>query len=450
MAEHDQDHDSPLARQAAMAVVTHLRGQGHEACFAGGCVRDELLGLQPGDYDVATDATPDRLESLFRGARLVGAKFGVVQVRKLGVWTEVATFRSDGSYSDSRRPDEVTFSDPQSDAERRDFTINALFLDPLADPENWTARPSGGVIEGRVIDLVGGLADLSAGVLRAVGDPHRRLAEDHLRALRAVRFAARLGFEIEPQTAHAIAQHAGQLEGISRERIGGELRRMLSHGTRARAAGIMEMLGLDAFALHEEHHGAGTGHLRLARLPATADTPLALAAWELDRGHGLDRAGVAATAARLRAALCLSNEEHGAILDCLNRRLDILEGFDGLSKAGQKRLAASAGFEPAMAVLGSEAAELALGVQKRISALANEPGGLAPDRWVTGADLVEAGWDPGPVFARVLERLYDLQLGGEATDRAALLEHLARLGVEEHGSGRAEGAGPNENLIGPG
>jgi tRNA nucleotidyltransferase/poly(A) polymerase len=450
MAEPDREHDSVLARHAALAVVTHLRGQGHEACFAGGCVRDELLGLRPGDYDVATDATPDRLEGLFRGARLVGAKFGVVQVRTLGVWTEVATFRSDGSYSDSRRPDEVTFSDPQSDAERRDFTINALFLDPLADRIDWTKRPGGGVVEGRVIDLVGGLADLDAGVLRAVGDPHRRLAEDHLRALRAVRFAARLGFEIEPQTAHAIAQHAGQLEGISRERIGGELRRMLTHPTRARSASIMEMLGLDAFALHEAHHGAGTGHLRLSSLPATAGTPLSLAAWELDRGHGLHAAEVAPTAARLRAALCLSNEEHTAIVDCLNRRLAILEGFDELNKARQKRLAASAGFESALSIVEAEAPGISLTVRRRVSELASEPGGLTPGRWVTGADLLDAGWEPGPVFARVLESLYDLQLAGDAADRAALLEHLASLGVKEQGPGRAQGADSNENRINPG
>lgn len=433
MAGTDHDQTASPSRQAALAVVTHLRGQGHEACFAGGCVRDELLGLTPGDYDVATDATPDRLASLFRGARLVGAKFGVVQVRTLGVWTEVATFRSDGSYSDNRRPDEVKFSDPQSDAERRDFTINALFLDPLADRGDWTRRPGGERVGGRVIDLVGGMADLEAGVVRAVGDPHRRLAEDHLRALRAVRFAARLGFEIEPQTAHAIAQHARELEGISRERIGGELRRMLAHPTRARAAAIMEMLALDGPALEEKPRGAGLGHGRLAALPGDADPALALAAWMLDRGHGLSCADVARTAARLRAALCLSNEEHASIVQCLSRRLAILEEFDGLSKAGQKRLASSVGFAPALGILASENPDIAGEIAQRVSMLAAEPGGLAPERWITGSDLVDRGWEPGPVFARVLEKLYDLQLGGEAADREWLLEHLAKLSVNDVG-----------------
>jgi len=445
----DQDQTTSPARQAALAVVTHLRGQGHEACFAGGCVRDELLGLTPGDYDVATDATPDQLARLFRGARLVGAKFGVVQVRKLGVWTEVATFRSDGLYSDNRRPDEITFSDPQSDAERRDFTINALFLDPLADQGDWTRRPGGERMSGRVIDLVGGLADLDASVIRAVGDPHRRLAEDHLRALRAVRFAARLGFDIEPKTAHAIAQHARELEGISRERIGGELRRMLAHPTRARAAAVMEMLALDAPALEEMPRGAARGHVRLAALPEDADPALALAAWMLDRGHGLSSADVAPTAGRLRAALCLSNEEQAAIVHCLNRRLAVLGEFDDLSLAGQKRLAASTGFLPALGIVASEAPELAGRVANRVTTLAAEPGGLAPDRWVTGSDLIDRGWQPGPVFARVLEDLYDLQLGGEAADREALLEHLATLSVNDDGEARTEGTGPNENWIGP-
>lgn len=450
MADPSPEPTTALARDAALGVVTHLRAQGHEACFAGGCVRDELLGLTPGDYDVATDATPDRLASLFRGARLVGAKFGVVQVRKLGVWTEVATFRSDGSYSDNRRPDEVTFSDPQSDAERRDFTINALFLDPTADRCDWTPRLDGERVAGRVIDLVGGLADLEAGVLRAVGDPHRRLAEDHLRALRAVRFAARLGFEIEPATARAISEQAGQLAGISRERIGGEIRQMLTHPTRARAAGIMETLALDAPAL--EHGPRGPGHPlpRLSHLPERADATVALAAWMLDRGHGLVDSDATATAERLRASLCLSNDEHASIVHCLNRRLAILEQFGGLGKAGQKRLAVSAGFEPALGIVAIESPDIAEKVARQVAALAAEPGGLAPDRWVTGSDLVDLGWQPGPVFARVLEGLYDLQLGGEATDRAALLEHLARLGVEDGGPARTEGAGPNENRIGPG
>mgnify|MGYP001138403225 CR=1 FL=1 len=439
----------PLARQAALAVVTHLRSQGHEAYLAGGCVRDELLGLDPGDYDVATDANPDRLASLFHGARLVGAKFGVVQVRKHGVWTEVATFRTDGSYSDRRRPDEVIFSDAQSDAERRDFTINALFLDPLADESVWSKRRDGSRVAGRVIDLVGGLNDLRAGVVRAVGDAHQRLAEDQLRALRAVRFAARLGFEIEPTTAHAIAEHAGELEGVSRERIGGEVRRMMQHETRSRAASLIEMLTLDGPMLQEPARGAGHAHDRVAALPAEFDddegemAAVALAAWALDRGHARDEAGTIATASRLRSALCLSNSEHAIIAAVLRRRIDALDRFLSLGKAGQKRLAAARGFAHAMALLRVEHPAQARAMESRVAELAGEPGGLAPAPWVTGTDLIDLGLMPGPDFARVLERAYDLQLDGTVSDRASLLEHLAAQGVNTDVKGHAaDGGGP--------
>ncbi|MFI4917837.1 MAG: CCA tRNA nucleotidyltransferase [Phycisphaerales bacterium JB060] len=440
-----QASHTPDARAAARAVVSHLRGQGHEAYFAGGCVRDELLGLKPGDYDVATDATPQRLESLFHGARLVGAQFGVVQVRKLGVWTEVATFRSDGTYTDRRRPDEVTFSDAQSDAERRDFTINAMFLDPLADESDWTQSPRGEPIAGRVIDLVGGLADLRAGVVRAVGAPHRRLAEDHLRALRAVRFAARLGFEIEPDTAHAIAEHAYELEGVSRERIGAELRRMLAHRSRSRAVAILDTLGLDGPALEQPPAGAGQDHLRLRSLREEARVPLALAAWILDRGHGLTRPTVRPTVSRLRSALCLSNAEASAILACLARRLDILDHFEKSERAQQKRLAASEGFSDALELLRVEAGELTERVSARVTVLAAETGGLSPPRLVTGEDLIEHGQRPGPDFASMLEYLYDLQLEDSGRDRAWLLEHLATLGVHRDGTGPRAGKDPQQN-----
>src|SRR5690606_2867641 len=181
-------------------IASTLRSHGHIAYFAGGCVRDALLGHPPTDYDIATDATPDRVQSLFDRTAAVGAHFGVVLVKRRGVTVEVATFRSEGPYSDQRRPDSVTFSDPESDAQRRDFTINALFLDPLAG-----GHQSDG---GQVIDFVGGQRDLQQKVVRAVGDPDQRLAEDHLRALRAVRFAARLGFRLDEPTAEAIRRHA--------------------------------------------------------------------------------------------------------------------------------------------------------------------------------------------------------------------------------------------------
>src|SRR5947209_8570545 len=199
----------PCLREDALAVVRRLREAGHVAYFAGGCVRDLLLGKEPKDYDVATDAPPQRVRALFSNTQAVGAAFGVILVRHRRSQVEVATFRSDGTYLDGRRPEAVRFTTAAEDAQRRDFTINGLFLDPVAD---------------QVIDFVGGREDLKAGVIRAIGEPSARFGEDHLRMLRALRFAARFGFQIEPRTQDAIRRHAPQLVRISPERIAEELR----------------------------------------------------------------------------------------------------------------------------------------------------------------------------------------------------------------------------------
>src|SRR5688572_27782573 len=204
----DQPPEIHSTRQDALAVVRALRDVGHVAYFAGGCVRDLLLGLEPKDYDVATDAPPDRVRKLFKRTQAVGQAFGVILVRIGRSQVEVATFRAEGKYLDGRRPSEVRFTTAEEDAKRRDFTINGLFLDPLTD---------------QVIDYVGGQADLKAKVIRAIGNPDERFEEDHLRLLRAVRFAARFGFEIEPATDAAIPRHAGHLVRISPERVAEEL-----------------------------------------------------------------------------------------------------------------------------------------------------------------------------------------------------------------------------------
>src|SRR4051794_39693814 len=207
-------------RDDALAVVRRLREAGHVAYFAGGCVRDQLLGLTPKDYDVATDAPPQRVRELFTRTDAVGAAFGVILVRQRRSQIEVATFRTDLEYRDGRRPEGVRFATAEQDAQRRDFTINGLFLDPIED---------------RVIDYVGGQADLKDKVLRAIGNPDERFAEDHLRLLRAIRFAARFGLIIEPATDEAIARHAQHLARISPERIAEELRQMLTPPTRPTA-----------------------------------------------------------------------------------------------------------------------------------------------------------------------------------------------------------------------
>jgi poly(A) polymerase len=201
-------------REFAIDVVKRLQSAGFQAFWAGGCVRDELLGLVPKDYDIATDARPEEVQRLFRRTVAVGVSFGVVEVlgpRQDGdvLKVQVATFRTDAGYSDGRRPDQVVFSSAREDALRRDFTTNGMFFDPLKN---------------ELLDYVGGQADLQARVLRAIGDPHVRFAEDKLRLLRAIRIATRFDLTIEPATAAAIRAMADQLPVVSAERIADELR----------------------------------------------------------------------------------------------------------------------------------------------------------------------------------------------------------------------------------
>src|SRR5688572_14415923 len=223
----------PCFGDDALAVLRRLREHGHVAYFAGGCVRDLLLGLEPKDWDVATDAPPKRVRELFSNTQAVGAAFGVILVRHGRSVVEVATFRREGSYSDGRRPDSVEFTGAEEDARRRDFTINGLFLDPQSSASGVKTA------HGIVIDFVGGVEDLRSKTLRAIGDAQRRFSEDHLRLLRAVRFAARFGLRVEEGTARAIRANAPQLKGISPERIAEELRAMLTPATRGTAWGLL-------------------------------------------------------------------------------------------------------------------------------------------------------------------------------------------------------------------
>lgn len=416
-----------LARAAAVKIVETLARAGHVAYFAGGCVRDELLGLTPSDYDVATDATPQRVRALFPHTREVGAHFGVMHVHVDSCVVEVATFRADAAYSDKRRPDSVRFSDANEDAARRDFTVNALFLDPLARaaPADAAARsPRGGTI----IDLVRGIPDLHARVLRAVGDPEQRLAEDHLRALRAVRLAAKLGFEIEPGTARAIRAHATELAGISRERVGDELRRMLSHATRAVAVSLLHELSLDGPVLSEQALGPSEA-LALRALPPEASFPLALAAWALDRGLDLPGTPHAPLVSRWRSALCLSNDESEALRDILRDVGIIRSDWFTRSIASQKRTGASAWFEAAIELVGARDPGHAAAVRERLGILRATPSGLAPLPVLVGDDLIAMGAKPGPLFKAVLDAVYDAQLEDRVSNKGQARELARTLGV---------------------
>ena len=424
-------------RDAAVRIVRALRDAGHEAYFAGGCVRDHLLGISPKDYDVATSAEPSDIHTLLHSTRHVGEAFGVVLARIGGHQIEVATFRLEWGYEDGRRPTEVHFTDAQHDALRRDFTINGLFEDPLAeDPAH------------RVLDFVGGLADLKAGIVRAIGDPLDRFEEDHLRMLRAVRFAARLGFELDPRTAEAIGARADRLAQISRERIGQELRSMLSPqpgARRARAANLVQDLHLDAPTFQEAHQDPKL--LILQNLHPDASYPTALAAWMLNRDHELGSAswgdpvrhqGLSRRVGQWRKALRLSNDDR----DCLRGILGLLPGLFSWprgSEAKKKRLLADPFFPQARFLLG------ALGPDPHLDtdAGAPEPGdlvnlvrqidqesasllarGVLPRPFICGEDLIALGQKPGPPFGRLLEEAYDAQLNGTVQNRDEALQWL--------------------------
>jgi tRNA nucleotidyltransferase/poly(A) polymerase len=415
--------------------VRALRDAGFAAYFAGGCVRDELLGRVPSDYDVATDAAPAAVTRIFPRTAEVGAHFGVVLV-KIGSdgsprahdadVVEVATFRSDGIYADHRRPQSVRFSSPEEDARRRDFTVNALFLDPLS-PDPLGDGP------GRVIDFVGGLADLDARVLRAVGDADQRLNEDHLRALRAARLSAKLGFAIEDATARAIRAHASSLKGISRERIGEELRAILGHPARARGATLLHDLDLERpvlGAIDTPLSLGGRAPTTLAGLgPDESNFGVLLAAWALDLGLAQDEASWRAFADGSRAALALSNDERSDLLLAGTGLGTLRTAFGGMGLAAQKRFVAGRGCALARRLLRvvDPAAESNLGALAQT--FSDDGVGIAPPALVTGDMLIAWGAKPGPRFRGLIDRLYDAQLEGRVKNLAEARELARELGV---------------------
>ncbi len=389
------------ARESATAIAASLGAAGFTAYFAGGCVRDRLLGLEPQDFDVATDATPEQISKVFPSARGVGASFGVMLVRRGGHTVEVATFRRDGEYIDGRRPSRVHFGSAEQDARRRDFTINGLFEEPST---------------GRVIDFVDGVEDIRRRILRAIGSAEERLAEDRLRMLRAVRFAARFELAVDDEVVRAIRAHGAELMGVSRERIGMEIRRVLLHASRGRAVRMVEEFGLAPAILGEaaaDRHGD-----RTRRLPPEVDLSAALACWMLDRS---DAPGPV-DAARVRrwvASLVLSNAEADSLAEALRLHRLIGAEWRGADRAVRKRMAAMPDFRAALEVVRTEDPALAEEVAAEVRNLAAE--GLAPAPLVTGDDLIALGLRPGPSFRAVLDALYDRQLRGELPHREAAL-----------------------------
>ena len=420
--------DAPDDRHDALAVVRRLREAGHVAYFAGGCVRDELLGLTPKDYDVATDAPPPRVRELFRNTQAVGAAFGVILVRHRRSQIEVATFRADLAYKDGRRPEGVRFTTAEEDAKRRDFTINGLFLDP---------------VENRVIDYVGGQEDLKKKVLRAIGDPDERFAEDHLRLLRAVRFAARFGLTVERVTDDAISRHTPHLVRISPERIAEELRLMLCPPTRTLAWDMLRRHALDAVLFrfmklpnppaHPEV-AAGRADVFDRVLPGTPiPFGLALAAAAVEvvlgrLGHIRDWPDVSVLRAvkASRQALRISNEESDEMEGTMYG-LRQLVGVPAPTVAALKRFLQRPTAPLSRALFAALPRELAPHrdpLEARLGQL--EQTDYAPPPLVTGDDLTAAGLTPGPVFKRVLDSVYDAQLEGRVTTK----EQALRMALE--------------------
>lgn len=406
-------------REFALDVVKRLRDAGHEALWAGGCVRDQLLGLAPKDYDVATSARPDVVRDLFgrRRTLAIGASFGVITVlggRPLDP-IEVATFRSDGDYRDGRRPESVAFTDAEHDAERRDFTINGLFFDPLAE---------------RVVDYVGGVADLEARIVRAIGDPRRRFAEDKLRMLRAVRFAATYGFKLDAGTLAAIREMAGEVTAVSGERIGAELRRVLGHASRRRGVELLADAGLvkPLFPELAEHADRGDGAwqaalTRLDRL-TRAQFPAALAAWLYEN---VDEAGARAIGRRLR----LSNKENERTAWLLGR-LPTMASAEALAWPRLQRILAHEGAVDLVALAAATLPEHDAGVAHCREVLARPVAAWNPPPVITGDDLIDHGFKSGRHFAALLDHLRDEQLEGRILTRNEALAEAQRW-IAEHG-----------------
>jgi poly(A) polymerase len=443
---------------AALDLARTLRAEGHQAYFAGGCVRDLLLGLAPKDYDVATSATPEQIVGLFAKTFTVGAHFGVVlvctpQADGPDIATEVATFRHDGAYSDGRRPDAVRFSsDPREDVLRRDFTINGLLLDPLLYDQT-------GDLDAAVLDFVDGREDLARRVVRAIGDPALRYAEDKLRMLRAVRFAARLGFELDTA---GIAEKATEIHQVSAERIRDELTRILTEGGARRGFELLDALGLLAEVLPEavrmhrvaqppEYHPEGDvwthTMLLLEKLPAGCTTTLAWGALLHDIGkpatyqppnpavagdrirfNGHVEAGVRIGEVILER-LRFSNDDKAQILALIKNHMrfgDILH----MKQSTLKRFLRLPKFDEHLALHWLDASsahgDLRLYDFARAQYEAEPAADLRPPPLLTGNDLIAAGYRPSPQFKAMLALAEDAQLEGSVTTRGAALGLVER------------------------
>jgi len=440
------------ARQFATEIVRTLRSHGFQAYFNGGCVRDLILGREPADYDVSTDATPQQVMRIFPRTLAVGEQFGVVLVpgktqaaedsQDVGgeaTAVEVATFRSDIGYSDGRHPDEVRFTkDPREDVQRRDFTINGMLLDPLTDG---------------ILDFVGGREDLKAGVIRAIGEPARRFREDKLRMLRAVRFAARFEYKIEPSTFAAIRKLALQIHQVSQERVREELTKMLTEGRARLAFLLLDESGLLREVLPEisamkgveqppQFHPEGDVFvhtlLLLEKLPAGCSKTLAWGALLHDVGKPAtfrvapDRIrfdGHVDVGVKIAEAICrrlrFSNGETEQIVALVDNHMRFAQ-VRQMNESTLKKFLRMPKFDEHLevhrldALSSNNILEFYDYARERLESM--PPEAIRPKALVSGDDLIAAGYSPGPRFKEILDAVEDAQLEGRVATHEAAME----------------------------
>lgn len=427
--------------RAARRIVDKLRRHGHEAFFAGGCVRDLLLRRKPQDIDIATSAVPDQVRLLFPNSSMVGARYGVIQVRLYGHAYEVTTFRSEGPYLDGRRPSSVAFSSPEQDARRRDFTINGLFYDPVTH---------------RIIDYVRGRADIRNRVIRAIGKPEERFAEDKLRMLRAVRFACGLDFTIEPATWEAIHEQAGEIKLVSWERIRDELLKLLTNPGSPKGLDLLHDSGLLKWILPEveamrgipqppEYHPEGDvySHTRLAlSLLRKPSAELALGTLLHDVGkpptYSVEERirfdGHVEIGARMAAEICrrlrLSKDQTEHVVDLVLHHLRFMHVKE-MRESTLKRFLSKPNFRDHLELHRVDCLSSHRDLEGyrycmvKLRELERVPLPLVP--LIRGGDLIALGYEPGPVFSKILTAIEDMQLEGKVTTREEAVKQVRRL-----------------------
>lgn len=386
-----------------MDIVRELRSRGHEAYLVGGCVRDMVMAIEPADYDIATSARPEEIVEIFPRTESIGAQFGVILVIHRGHPFEVATFRSDEAYVDGRRPTGVVFTDAKQDVLRRDFTINGLLYDPISN---------------EIIDYVGGQTDIQAKLVRAIGDPGARFEEDKLRILRAVRFGARLGYQIEPRTWQAVAAMAPSIHQVSSERIREEVCRILTEGRAARGFRLMEESGLRREIFPEvEWTGHIEASLRFLKPGALADFGMGV----------LLHHTVVSSAATIVERLKFSRAEMHHILALIGN-LPQFSRVGQMPVAEMKRFFRLNRFEDHLELArihlmaaGKDLSDVNY-VLGRLVAWTDKD--IYPEPLITGDDLIAIGFPPGPVFKEILTTVEDAQLEGRLRNRLEALDFV--------------------------